>query len=910
MKRNYFYTLMLATTLFATTVNAQDTTEERVAHASSGMVAHPKTDRTLTFDVTAAGEKLPVIWGMDTAWPDEGNVLRGVSFIGKEVLGTARGSFQPRDLIVDGQLSARQKEALDNRLRLIGLTGVKDIALNCDHEVLCNEEAYPDAKTSYKNYYGKPEEWAKLIEASVLYCQEKGFNVVSVAPFNEPDYTPWKEGTKEDFKNIAKLLKANPLFENIRICGGNTLNCDEALPWYNYMKDYLDEGNTHQLAGSFDNYAKFFETVRNDGKHGTADELHNVMEAMVGVEYGMHTGIWWGFDGLARGEFCRASNLGERLAYAEDRPHWTAASVYRNNEDGRVQAFLGTSERQANNSSYRFVSTERDVFFDGQGPTREYVVEMPGGNLNSYQNGQTNAEKMVNITWGEDVAPYIDGDYMIMNVYSGKVISLASATPSNGSVISQKKAAGTVQQIWSVKPNNPRIGGDFSYHTLISVDSMSMDVVNWSLSAGSDIKAFRNGHGANQQWYLKYAGDGNFYIVNRHSNLYLTLQRASKSDGIAITHKKKTVSKTFLWRFVPVGAVCELNAPVAPTGLTAVAQSASIRLDWTANTEEDLASYTIVRAENTDGELAFNTVARNITATAFVDNTVEQGVEYVYKIKAVDKTGNISESSETVIAKTADVKTLVAQLQFENNLYDCTDNMFDPVTSSMATYTNQHKSGEKALAMTSGTQFLQLPYQLGNMWEMTICTWVNMRSSSNWQRIFDFGNDTEHYMFLTPNNGSEMRFVMKNGGDEEILSVAKLGVYTWAHIAVTISDEAVTLYLDGKEVAKSTTMTIRPSDIKPVCNYIGRSQYDSDPMLKAYLDDFRIYNYALSADEVLAVTKDLANSIDKVEENAGKIVSVEYYTVGGMRISSPKRGITIVKTHFADGSYKTDKIYR
>jgi hypothetical protein len=37
----------------------------------------------------------------------------------------------------------------------------------------------------------------------------------------------------------------------------------------------------------------FYKTVRANGHHATGDELHNVMEAMVGVEYGMQTGIWW-----------------------------------------------------------------------------------------------------------------------------------------------------------------------------------------------------------------------------------------------------------------------------------------------------------------------------------------------------------------------------------------------------------------------------------------------------------------------------------------------------------------------------------------------------------------------------------------------------------------------------------------
>ena len=415
MKKNCKLTLAV---LAATTVAVQ----AQVQTASSLITAEIKQEmNAVPFSVEAEGKQFPVIWGMDTAWPSEDNMKRGIAFIGTENLGTARASFQPSDLIVNGELSKAQQQALDNRLRIVALSGVKDIALNCDHEVMNKD-----------NYYGKPEEWVKMIEASVIYCQKKGFNVVSVAPFNEPDYTPWGEGSISDFYNIARLLKQNPLFDNIRICGGNTLNCDQALPWYNALKEYLDEGNTHQLAGEFDTYANFFTTVRADGKHATADELHNVMEAMVGVEYGMQTGIWWGFDARARGEFCRASNNGDRLAYTEDRAHWTAAAVYRNNKEQKVQAFIGTSERQAGNSTYRFLSTDRNVYFDGYGPVREYTVDMPGGT--GYQVGQTNAEYVADITWGEDVPPYINGNYVIQSAATGeRVISLPLAKTADGS---------------------------------------------------------------------------------------------------------------------------------------------------------------------------------------------------------------------------------------------------------------------------------------------------------------------------------------------------------------------------------------------------------------------------------------------------------------------------------------------
>lgn len=266
--------------------------QEEIATSSQQLTVNTTVATAVPYSVDDAGEQFPVIWGLDTAWPDEWNMRRGTAFIGAENLGTARASFQPNNLITNGELSASQKAALDKRLNLIRYSGVTSIALNCDHEVL-----------NKANYVGKPAEWVKLIEATARYCQSKGYTIVSVAPFNEPDYSSWGQGSQADMTEVARLLKENPYFQNIRICGANTLNCDQALPWYNAMKQYLDEGNTHQLAGVFNTYATFFETVRADGKHATADELHNVMEAMVGVEYGMQTGIWWGFDGLARGEF-------------------------------------------------------------------------------------------------------------------------------------------------------------------------------------------------------------------------------------------------------------------------------------------------------------------------------------------------------------------------------------------------------------------------------------------------------------------------------------------------------------------------------------------------------------------------------------------------------------------------------
>lgn len=84
--------------------------------------------------------------------------------------------------------------------------------MNCDHEVL-----------NASNYYGKPEEWYKVIKASVQYVQQQGYSVCTVSPFNEPDYSSWGEGTKADFKEICRLMREDSFFDAIRISAGNTL---------------------------------------------------------------------------------------------------------------------------------------------------------------------------------------------------------------------------------------------------------------------------------------------------------------------------------------------------------------------------------------------------------------------------------------------------------------------------------------------------------------------------------------------------------------------------------------------------------------------------------------------------------------------------------------------------------------
>lgn len=801
--------------------------------AQINVIAQPIPDRTVSFDVESAGVYKPITWGLDLAWLSEGNIRRGIAFMGSDRVDVVRSSFIPTDPIVNGQLSGNALLNTNLRLNIINSwlgTNTK-VVLNCDH---------PSIDPSFA---GNAVNWAQLIDITRNMHQQTGRTVITVSPFNEPDNYSTGQGTMTDFYNICGELKNNPNFNNIRICGGNTLNDDEALSWYNYLKTRLDEGNTHQLAGNFDNYANFFQTVRANGDHASNDELHNVMEAMVGVEYGMQTGIWWGTAEYARGEFVKASD-GDRLGYAEHRNNWTAASVYRAT-DGKIQAFGGTSERQAGNTSYRFVSKDRDVYYDGHGPQREYTMVMPGGT--GYQNGQTNAERVVNITWGDDIQPVINGRYIVVNRNSGKVMEVAGGSTVAGANLQQGASAGVTYQQWNVTPVDSRIGGDFSYFTFTAVHSgMSPDILNWSLDNGGDIITYNDVKGANQQWYLEYAGDGWFYIRSRHSAKCMDVYNHSTADGGNICQWDKTGAANQQWRFLPVDAAVEFISPNAPSNLIATANAESVRLDWTASTSADVTGYTIYRSETSDG--LYSTIARNVTTTFFVDNSTTNGGQHFYRIKAVDKSLNFSEYSNEVFVTPTGLNSLVCQLKFDGNTLDHTENLNHSASYGNISYVTG--KSDNAIMLNGSDAFLQLSASLLNQQSITIATWVYWNGGSNWQRIFDFGNDQSQYMFLSPSSGDgTLRFAIKNGGSEQILDAPALSVGEWAHVAVSLGASGAEMYVNGTIVAQSGEITIRPIDFTPILNYIGRSQYP-DPLFNGRIDDFRVYNYDMSAQEI------------------------------------------------------------
>ncbi|KRE41704.1 hypothetical protein ASG81_16485 [Paenibacillus sp. Soil522] len=232
--------------------------------------------------------------------------------------------------------------------------------------------------------------------------------------------------------------------------------------------------------------------------------------------------------------------------------------------------------------------------------------------------------------------------------------------------------------------------------------------------------------------------------------------------------------------------------------------------------------------------------------------------------------GNPDYSEQELINETFDARKLL--VPYTTSLYSFEGNPkntfgFSSSTDGTVFGTAAYSAGKvgQALSLNGTDSYVMLPatQPMSAYNEITLGAWVNWNGSSQWQRIFDFGNNTSQYMFLTPRSGSnKLQFVIRNGSSEKAVETAQLPANQWVHVAVTLGNGTAKLYVDGILKATTSGVTIKPSDIQPGMNFIGKSQFP-DPLFKGMIDEFRVYNRVLSDAEIGAVYNQTGYGSDK-----------------------------------------------
>jgi len=197
----------------------------------------------------------------------------------------------------------------------------------------------------------------------------------------------------------------------------------------------------------------------------------------------------------------------------------------------------------------------------------------------------------------------------------------------------------------------------------------------------------------------------------------------------------------------------------------------------------------------------------------------------------------------------------IAQYLFTTNTFDTSGYCNNGMAVGAPAYATGHNSQAQAIVLDGANSYAQLPANIANGGAFTCAAWVYWNGGASWQRIFDFGNDTSHYLFLTPSSGSgTLRFAINNGSGEQILERAgPLASASWQHVAITLNGNTAILYVNGAQVASSTSFSIAPSAFRPIKNYLGKSQFPADPLFHGQFDEVEIADYAMTAAQISAL---------------------------------------------------------
>jgi hypothetical protein len=147
----------------------------------------------------------------------------------------------------------------------------------------------------------------------------------------------------------------------------------------------------------------------------------------------------------------------------------------------------------------------------------------------------------------------------------------------------------------------------------------------------------------------------------------------------------------------------------------------------------------------------------------------------------------------------------------------------------------------------------------------TLVVWFTTNNIGNFARILDIGDQQEGegqaFIYFTPHDAdAQSRGAItatdagsKTAMDNDPLDDAKLHMVA---LVVDGNEKKLHVYIDGKE--PKSAMDLGQNLLESVHQkhtWLGRSDFDSDPGLTGSIDEFRVYDNPLSADDAAAAFK-------------------------------------------------------
>lgn len=255
-----------------------------------------------------------------------------------------------------------------------------------------------------------------------------------------------------------------------------------------------------------------------------------------------------------------------------------------------------------------------------------------------------------------------------------------------------------------------------------------------------------------------------------------------------------------------------------------------------------------------------DTLDANEIATSGIEYTEPITVPLDTTLRAVAVDDNGAKSGVLTAEYQSLDGALAAKYSFDGDLTDSTGAFADGTVIGA-------KIGETGGSMSYGTGVLgqaavfnaatgvQLANNLINDHDYTISMWLNPSAVTNFTTTFFGAVDGENWISLMPSDGSQIKLWANNGVyyDDAVTSVAAT-TNKWTHVAITVDEGTVTLYIDGEAKVSADDF---PDIFSGNTNsfYLGVNWWDTP--YNGMMDELKVYDNTLSADAIASLYADV-----------------------------------------------------
>ena len=192
----------------------------------------------------------------------------------------------------------------------------------------------------------------------------------------------------------------------------------------------------------------------------------------------------------------------------------------------------------------------------------------------------------------------------------------------------------------------------------------------------------------------------------------------------------------------------------------------------------------------------------------------------------------------------------IAYYSFQNDSQDETGNYNGAATDNVNFNVSDRFSNQNsAIELNGSDAYIQVENNYEDLTNATWSIWLNPTVSNEYQAICSKWNgsggtgwlvsiENEQYAIETPNN----QYYFQTGN---------VSLNTWTHLVISCDNEYVKFYIDGQ--LENTLEQVSPINNNGTSSQIGKNNHPVNGFFNGKLDDIRIYNRALSDEEVQAL---------------------------------------------------------